>query len=53
MDDVKLITKLFNASIEIVSLVDQLAIDNGMVDFTSYLEWKDKLNELSMDPDRD
>jgi hypothetical protein len=53
MTNENLICKLFEMSAKMVYYIDQLAINNDMVDFTSYIEWKDKLNELSMDPDRE
>ena len=53
MTNENLICKLFDASINMIYYIDQLAIKNDMLDFMSYLEWKDKLNKLSMDPDRE
>lgn len=53
MTNENLICKLFEISTKLIYYIDQLAIKNDMMDFTSYLEWKDKLNALSMDPDRE
>jgi hypothetical protein len=33
--------------------IDDLSIENKMLDTQEYLLWKDTLNSLSLDPDRD
>jgi hypothetical protein len=33
--------------------IENLSIENEMLDTQEYLLWKDTLNSLSLDPDRD
>lgn len=48
----KLIHKLYEASIEEISAIEDLSIEYDMLDSQEYLNWKDALNSLSIDLDR-
>ena len=48
----KLFKELYDVNIAEIEAIEQLSIDNNMLDNGYYLAWKDKLNKLSIDPDR-
>ena len=48
----ELFRDLYKANIDEIKAIEQLSIDHNMLDNGYYLNWKDKLNELSLDPDR-
>lgn len=48
----ELICQLYETSIKLVKIIDQLSIENNMLDDQHYLCFKDSLNSLSLDPDR-
>ena len=48
----KLFKDLYQANIDEIKAIEQLSIDNGLLDNGYYLNWKDQLNKLSLDPDR-
>lgn len=48
----KLFRDLYQATIDIIKATEQLSIDHNMLDNGYYLNWKDQLNKLSLDPDR-
>ena len=48
----ELFRDLYKANIDEIKAIEQLSIDHNMLDNEYYLNWKDKLNELSLDPDR-
>ena len=49
----ELICQLYETSIKMLYLIDDLSIENKMLDTQEYLLWKDTLNTLSIDPDRE
>lgn len=49
----ELLCQLYETSIKIIEIIDKLSIDNKMLDSQHYLLWKDSLNSLSLDPDRE
>ena len=49
----KLFKDLYQANIDEIKAIEQLSIDYNMLDTQEYLLWKDTLNSLSLDPDRD
>ena len=51
--DTKLFRDLYQANIDEIEAIERLSIDNNMLDNGYYLAWKDKLNKLSIDLDRD
>lgn len=53
MNKKNLLCQLYETSIEMISIIDKMSIENEMLDSQEYLLWKDKLNSLSIDPDRD
>lgn len=52
MNDKELIYQLYRNSIEMLKTIDHISIENGMIDTQEYLDWKDDLNTISLDPDR-
>lgn len=48
----KLFKDLYQANIDEIKAIEQLSIDHNMLDNEYYLHWKDKLNKLSLDSDR-
>ena len=48
-----LICQLYETSIKMLYSIENLSIENKMLDTQEYLLWKDTLNSLSLDPDRD
>lgn len=48
-----LFRQLYEANIDEIKAIEQLSIDHNMLDNGYYLYWKDSLNKLSLDPDRD
>lgn len=53
MTNKELLYQLYETSIKMIELIDKLSIENNMIDSQHYLCWKDSLNSLSLDPDRD
>jgi hypothetical protein len=51
--DTKLFRDLYQANIDEIEAIERLSIDHNMLDNGYYLAWKDKLNKLSIDLDRD
>lgn len=49
----KLIYQLYETSIKMLEIIEKLSLEEDMIDNQEYLDWKDKLNELSIDSDRD
>lgn len=49
----ELICQLYETSIKMLRSIENLSIENEMLDTQEYLLWKDTLNSLSLDPDRD
>lgn len=48
----KLFRQLYEANIDEIRAIEQLSIECNMLDNGYYLAWHDKLNELSLDSDR-
>lgn len=48
----KLIRQLYEASIKELEAIKDLAIEYDMLDEQETLNWLDKLNEISIDPNR-
>ena len=48
----ELLCWLYETSIKMVDAIDKLSIVHNMIDTQEYLNWKDDLNALSIDPDR-
>ena len=51
--DTKLFRDLYQANIDEIEAIERLSIEHNMLDTGYYLAWKDKLNKLSIDLDRD
>ena len=51
--DTKLFRDLYQANIDEIEAIERLSIDHNMLDSQEYLDWKNKLNQLSIDLDRD
>ena len=47
-----LFLQLYEANIDEIKAIEQLSIDHNMLDDEYYLHWKDELNKLSLDNDR-
>ena len=45
--------ELYDSSINKIKAIDKLSKVFNMLDDQKYLDWKDELNKLSIDPDRD
>lgn len=43
---------LYKANIDEIKAIEQLSIDHNMLDNEYYLNWKNELNKLSLDSDR-
>lgn len=48
----ELLCQLYETSIKMLYIIENLSIENEMLDTQEYLLWKDTLNILSIDPDR-
>ncbi len=48
----KLFKELYEANISEIEAIERLSIEYNMLDNGYYLDWKDKLNKLSIDSDR-
>ena len=48
----KLLCQLYETSISLTEIIEQMSIDSDMLDSQEYLDWKDSINTLSLDPDR-
>lgn len=48
-----LLRELYEANIKEITAIEKLSIENNMLDNGYYLDWKDKLNKLSIDIDRE
>ena len=48
----KLFKELYEANIKEIEAIERLSIENNMLDNGYYLDWKDKLNKLSIDQNR-
>ena len=44
--------QLYETSIKLLQSIEKLSIDNNMLDEQEYIDWKDELNKLSIDVDR-
>lgn len=44
--------QLYEANIQMIDAIEKLSIEYDMLDEQEYLDWKDKLNEYSIDLDR-
>lgn len=53
MDPLYLFKQLYDSIIKQIEAVENLSIEYDMLDSQEYLNYKDKLNKLSLDPDRD
>ena len=51
--DTKLFRDLYQANIDEIEAIERLSIEHNMLDNGYYLAWKDKLNKLSIELDRD
>ena len=49
----ELLCQLYETSIKMLQTIEDMSIENEMLDEQEYLLWKDTLNALSLDPDRD
>ena len=49
----KLFKDLYQANIDEIKAIEQLSIDCNMLDNGYYLNWKDELNKLSLDSNRE
>ena len=49
----ELLYQLYETSINMIKTIDLISIENKMLDDQHYLCWKDSLNAVSLDPDRD
>lgn len=45
--------ELYESNIKEIKAIDNLSRAYGLLDDQHYLLWKDSLNSLSLDPDRD
>ena len=50
--DTKLFRDLYKANIDEIKAIERLSIDHNMLDNGYYLNWKDEINKLSLDSDR-
>jgi hypothetical protein len=48
----KSLCQLYETSVRLLKVIDKLSMEEDMLDEQDYLDWKDSLNELSVDPDR-
>ena len=48
----KLFKELYESHIEMAEAIERLSVENNMLDNGYYLDWKDSLNKISLDPDR-
>ena len=48
----KLFKDLYQTNIEEIKAIEALSENYNMLDSQEYLDWKDNLNKLSIDPDR-
>lgn len=48
----KLIYQLYETSIKMLEAIDLLSQNLNLINQQDYLNWKDKLNELSIDPNQ-
>ena len=48
----KLLCQLYETNIALLEITRQLSIENDMLDSQEFLDYQDKLNEFSLDPDR-
>ena len=53
MSPYKLFHQLYEANIKMIEAIENLSIEYDMLDEQDYLDWKDTLNKLSLDPDRE
>lgn len=51
--DTKTFRDLYQANLDEIRAIEQLSIDCNMLDNGYYLHWKDELNKLSIDIDRE
>lgn len=45
--------QLYKSNIHSIRMIEMLSAVSGMLDDQKYLDWKDELNRLSIDPDRE
>ncbi len=48
----ELLCQLYETSVKMLRIIENLSIEHKMLDTQEYLLWKDTLNSLSIDPDR-
>ena len=48
----ELICQLYETSIKMLQSIEELSIEHNMLDAQEYLLWKDTINSISLDPDR-
>lgn len=48
-----LLYQLYETSVQMLRTIEEISIENKMLDDQHYLCWKDSLNVLSLDPDRE
>lgn len=48
----ELFRDLYQANIDEIKAIEQLSIDHNMLDNGYYLNWKNEINKLSLDNDR-
>lgn len=48
----ELLYQLYETSIKMLQTIENLSIENDMLDNQQYILWKDNLNSLSIDIDR-
>ena len=53
MTDKDLLRQLYKKNIKEIKQIEDLSIKYNMLDEQEYLNWKDELNKLSIDLDRD
>ena len=46
------IIQLYKTSVQMLQLIEDFSIECDMLDTQEYLNWKDDLNRISLDPDR-
>ena len=48
----ELLCQLYETSIKMLQSIEELSIEHNMLDTQEYLLWKDTINSISLDPDR-
>ena len=52
MKNNEILCQLYETSIKMLQIIENLSIENKMLDTQEYISWKDNLNFLSIDQDR-